>query len=704
MTIKNKTLVICTIVTAICMLLVYLMTKVFIVGNILNSEQNAIKEDLRTAVKAIAYDLSTVENFATDWATWDDTYRFVEEVDQEYIDKNMHDGTFKSQRLNMMIFVNNAGEVKHSKWFDLTQEQEVIPTASFQASILEYSELVHHKDHKSVSKGLVASPNGPMLIVSKPIINSLGQMPVRGSLIVGRYLNEAELELLSTITNLKTELTLTEDSDNSSGINIAETAHSELSAEIYTKQDIVSGTTKLQDLSGTNKYILSMHQPRTYYRQSIQMLRFFLVSMCATMALFGLMIFLLIDRHVLSSLVALTQGIGRIKGFEDVSENLVVKGNDEVSLLAGKLAELFSELKASHDSLQFLSTHDTLTGLYNRRYFELYVQELEVKSGINIGVIVCDMDGLKLANDVAGHAYGDELLQDLAGVLRNANPENAVLFRIGGDEFIIIVEVVTEEELSVICKNIQYNIEELQHHKQHSIVPLSVSVGYTISVNENYNINDLVRKADTLMYREKLLCNQSKRSGLVQTLKSALEARDYLTEGHAHRMAVLAVALARHSGISIHKLPDLQLFAEFHDVGKIGIPDSILFKKGRLNPKEQAEMQKHCEIGFRIAQSTQDLRPIANLVLSHHEWWNGAGYPSGLTGENIPEECRLLAIVDAYDAMTNDRPYRQAMTSELAVQELRRCAGIQFDPVLVTKFIEVLAKEELQVKNSSSAS
>jgi HD-GYP domain-containing protein (c-di-GMP phosphodiesterase class II) len=169
-------------------------------------------------------------------------------------------------------------------------------------------------------------------------------------------------------------------------------------------------------------------------------------------------------------------------------------------------------------------------------------------------------------------------------------------------------------------------------------------------------------------------------------------------------MAKMAVALARHTGISIHKLPDLQLFAEFHDVGKIGIPDAILFKKGRLTPKEWTEMQKHCEIGFRIAQSTQDLVPIANLILGHHEWWNGAGYPSGLTGEDIPEECRILAIADAYDAMTNDRPYRQAMTNELAIQELRRGAGVQFDPLLVTKFIEVLAIEELRVKNSSSES
>ena len=135
---------------------------------------------------------------------------------------------------------------------------------------------------------------------------------------------------------------------------------------------------------------------------------------------------------------------------------------------------------------------------------------------------------------------------------------------------------------------------------------------------------------------------------------------------------------------------DLLLFAKFHDIGKIGIPDSILLKPGPLTPDERREMQRHSEIGYRIAQASIDLQPIAEWVLKHHEWWNGGGYPFGLAGEDIPVQSRILAIADAYDAMVSDRPYRKATSMEEALAELKIYSGIQFDPVLVELFIEML--------------
>ncbi|WP_245867411.1 Cyclic di-GMP phosphodiesterase [Sporomusa silvacetica DSM 10669] len=137
-------------------------------------------------------------------------------------------------------------------------------------------------------------------------------------------------------------------------------------------------------------------------------------------------------------------------------------------------------------------------------------------------------------------------------------------------------------------------------------------------------------------------------------------------------------------------MTDLKLLAQFHDIGKVGIPDKILFKPGTLTPEKFNEMQRHSEIGFRIAQSSPDLNLIADYILKHHEWWDGSGYPMGLSGENIPLECRILSIADAYDAMTSDRPYRKALVHKHAIDELRRFAGIQFDPELVENFITLV--------------
>ena len=180
----------------------------------------------------------------------------------------------------------------------------------------------------------------------------------------------------------------------------------------------------------------------------------------------------------------------------------------------------------------------------------------------------------------------------------------------------------------------------------------------------------------------------------MQTVQQMLSVRDFATGAHSERLESRIVELARMVGVPSSSMTDLRLLAKFHDIGKIGIPDPILLKPGPLNPEEWVVLKKHCEIGYRIAHSSMELRPIANWILKHHECWDGAGYPLGLKGEEIPLECRLLAIVDSYDAMISDRPYRKGMTTEKAEREIQRCAGSQFDPFLAEKFLELLQAEK----------
>ena len=150
------------------------------------------------------------------------------------------------------------------------------------------------------------------------------------------------------------------------------------------------------------------------------------------------------------------------------------------------------------------------------------------------------------------------------------------------------------------------------------------------------------------------------------------------------------MALAERIGLTQQKINDLILLAQFHDIGKVGVADRILFKPGPLTNEEKIEMQRHCEMGYHIALSAPELAPIADWILKHQEWWNGQGYPLGLKEEEIPLECRIISIVDAYDAMTSDRPYRKALSHQSAIRELKRCSGSQFDPVLIESFIYIL--------------
>ena len=373
-------------------------------------------------------------------------------------------------------------------------------------------------------------------------------------------------------------------------------------------------------------------------------------------------------------------------------------GPDEVELFCrfGELASIaldnaylhqalqkeLDQRKAIERELRYISAHDPLTSLLNRSCFEL---ELRCKFDKIASVIICDVDGLKLINDSMGHQRGDMLLIAAAEIIRQAAPLESFAARIGGDEFAIILYDTDEIRTEQVCQKIRQLVEERSRFEPE--IPLSISTGYAVGSGGNEDLAKLYKEADDSMYREKLHRSQSVRSTIVQALLKALEVRDFITEGHAERMQELAVLLGGAAGLSKRTLGELRLIAQFHDIGKVGIPDRILFKPDGLTDEEYIEMKRHCEIGHRIALSTPDLAPIAKYILHHHEWWNGQGYPLGLKGNEIPLECRVIAIADAYDAMTSNRPYRKSMEHSRALTELMRCSGKQFDPWLVAIFV-----------------
>ncbi len=346
-----------------------------------------------------------------------------------------------------------------------------------------------------------------------------------------------------------------------------------------------------------------------------------------------------------------------------------------------------TERKEAEEQLNYLSTHDALTGLRNRRYFEEQMSLMENGDFDPVGLVMCDVDGLKIVNDTLGHDKGDLLLKTVANLINQCFKKDDIVARVGGDEFAILLPETFEDTIKRTLNRIRQKVKEYNQYTPE--LPLSISVGYAVRTSSETSMSSIFEEADNNMYREKLHSRLSTRSSIVQTMMRALKARDFITEGHADRLQVLVVRMARVLELPERTVNDLRLLAQFHDIGKVGVPDSILFKKGSLSKAEYSIMQRHCEIGHRIALSAPELVLIADWILKHHEWWNGEGYPLGIKGEDIPLECRILAIVDAYDAMTSDRPYRQAMSHEMAVEELKRYAGIQFDASLVKLFIEI---------------
>ncbi|MGE5380019.1 MAG: HD domain-containing phosphohydrolase, partial [Methylocystaceae bacterium] len=370
---------------------------------------------------------------------------------------------------------------------------------------------------------------------------------------------------------------------------------------------------------------------------------------------------------------------------ETVTNPLIENGKITGAIMSSRD---ITERKKLEDDLRFLSVHDPLTGLYNRTYFETEMERLDGGRYDPVGIVVCDLDGLKLVNDTLGHEAGDRLLISTAAVLKQCFRQSDVVSRVGGDEFAILLPGSQHDQLEMLVNRIYEGVA--YYNFDNPDLPLSLSVGMAVRGSRTVSMRDAYKEADNEMYRVKLNRSKSARSAVVQTLMKALEARDYITEGHAERLQELAARMGRRLGLSDNTITSLQLLAQFHDIGKVGVPDRILFKPGLLTEEEYAEMKRHCEIGHRIALASQELSSLAELILKHHEWWDGKGYPSGLKGHDIPLECRILALADAYDAMTSNRPYRQGMEHSDALLEIEHHAGTQFDPVLAEIFVDML--------------
>jgi diguanylate cyclase (GGDEF)-like protein len=305
---------------------------------------------------------------------------------------------------------------------------------------------------------------------------------------------------------------------------------------------------------------------------------------------------------------------------------------------------------------------------------------------------VGDLNGLKLINDAFGHEEGDKLLIEVANMLKMCCRSDDITARIGGDEFCILLPQTDSQKAQSIVERIKKTSEEYMNSTRRETYHASIALGYATKQKIEEPIDKVFRIAEEYMYRRKLLEYKSIHSSIISSIKTTMFEKSYETEAHAERLAELSKKLGEAIGLDDKEITELELLSTLHDIGKISIDDSILSKSGKLTEKEWFEIKKHPEVGYRITQASPELKNISEYILSHHERWDGNGYPQGLSGDNIPLLSRILAVVDSYDAMTQDRVYRKAMTKKDAIEEIRKNAGTQFDPEIAVIFIEKVLK------------
>lgn len=356
--------------------------------------------------------------------------------------------------------------------------------------------------------------------------------------------------------------------------------------------------------------------------------------------------------------------------------------------ITGSISDI-SRRKSIEEENIYLSKHDRLTSLKNRNFFEPILEEAERYPGV-IWIIMGDLNGLKIINDTFGHIEGDKFLSKVGNILKECCNEGDIPVRWGGDEFLIYVQDKDEKYVDKLINRINQEFNNV------SGCPIRISMAMGRARKEtNKSMETVLKEAEEIMYRRKLLESRSIRSAIISSLENSLHEKHIETEEHTKRLKELCVKFGERIGLTVEEIDELTLLGALHDIGKIGISETILLKPGPLTEEEWVIMKRHCEIGYRITVSIPELAHIAEKILAHHERYDGKGYPRSISGNDIPKLARILSIIDAFDVMTNNRIYRKAITAREAMKEIENCSGTQFDPELAKLFLNFLSEMDL---------
>jgi diguanylate cyclase (GGDEF)-like protein len=353
-----------------------------------------------------------------------------------------------------------------------------------------------------------------------------------------------------------------------------------------------------------------------------------------------------------------------------------------------------------------LALTDPLTGLGNHRHFHERLQRELVaaeQAGGSLSLCLVDVDDFKHINDVYGHPTGDRVLSDVAAKLR----QGGEAFRLGGDEFAVLLPDQAEEAALETATSIVDRLSEMQLDVDERV---TVSAGLATFPVQGVGRDELIRLADSALYwakehgknrvrayrpdvvqltELKKLARGADRAARIEAAESlakAVDARDAYDGRHAERVGELAERIATRLRLDEDEVDRVRLAGGLHDVGKLAVPDEILRKPGRLTDAERLTLERHPQVGFRMLESL-GADPVAECVLHHHEHWDGTGYPDGLHGDDIPLGSRIVAVAEAFDALTSDCAYREKLTVEAALAELEESAGKQFDPRVVAALL-----------------
>jgi len=405
---------------------------------------------------------------------------------------------------------------------------------------------------------------------------------------------------------------------------------------------------------------------------------------------------LLTGRNIeLEENTALITKTGKMIPIEDSAAPIKGKGGKVTGAVV--VFRDYSEKREKEQEVEYLSFHDHLTGFYNRRYMDDAFLRMDTAENYPVAIITVDVNGLKLTNDAYGHDVGDRLLKAVGTVLNKACRKQDIISRVGGDEFVILLPKTTEKQ----AVSVQRRVKSLSDRISLDSVVVSLATGCAVKTRENQSLWDVLKVAENNMYKNKLKHGKVMRSKTIETVLRSINLKYGSEQIHTERVSLYCEAIAKALELPEHEIENLKTIGVLHDIGKITVSPDILNKISKLTEEEWEQIQQHPVTGYNILKGVEEYHSFADAVLHHHERWDGTGYPTGLKGKEIPYYARIVTVVDAFEAMTAIRSYQRSKTDEEAGEELKRCAGTQFDPEIVRVFVEKVLKDSLQSKDDS---